>query len=225
MGNGAVDRLDLSAGTVTRVFGPKSVTKVPTDWDHGIYSLAIVPGGEELVIGMRMGVLVWDLKTSTEKRSIIDPKRGSSCLAVSPDKKQLASAGSGMTVSDFGSGKIIHERRLDNRGGSVCGLAFSPDGKFLVDGVSLGRKSPGYIVVWRTNDYSTESVFPCHTSAFRTMAFMPGTHKIVTGAEDGTVCVWDLDKLRWAESPKRAVTEEKSGSTQGGESGKGHKSN
>ena len=155
------------------------------------------------MIGLATGVVVWNQRTSTEEFSIGREGLASRCIAVSPDKSRLVTVGEGIIVYDFRTRKVVHERRLDNRGGSVSAIAFSPDGKLLVASVTSGKGFPSYAIVWRTNDYSAEVTFPLHANVVRAMVFLPGTHKIITGSEDPTVCVWDLDKLSWAGSPPR----------------------
>jgi WD40 repeat protein len=200
-GDGTVDRLDLTAGTLKRIFDVRSAVRVPTRPENDIDSFAIVPGEDDVVIGLATGVVVWNQRTSTEEFSIGREGLASRCIAVSPDKSQLATVGEGIIVYDFRTRKVVHERRLDNRGGSVSAIAFSPDGKLLVASVTSGKGFPSYAIVWRTIDYSAEVTFPLHANVVRAMVFLPGTHKIITGSEDPTVCVWDLDKLSWAGSP------------------------
>jgi WD40 repeat protein len=200
-GDGIVDRVDVAGGTLNRVFDAASAVKLPKGSDHEIWSLTIAPAGDQLVIGLANGVVVWDLKTSTERLSIQGTGMANRCAAVSPDEAHLATAGASVIVSDFRTGRPIYEWRLDKRGGSISTLAFSPDGKALVAGVTSGKPFQGYVVVWRTDDYSAETFFPCHSDVFQAMAFLPGTNKLVTGSQDRTVCVWDLDKLRRERCP------------------------
>jgi WD40 repeat protein len=85
---------------------------------------------------------------------------------------------------------------------SVNDLAFSPDGKLLVATSIGGVGFPDDIVVWHTDTYSEPAVVQSDTEGARSMCFVPGTHKLITGGNLG-IYLWDLDKLTWPADKKQ----------------------
>lgn len=192
--------IDIHTGDVKGEFSPSRHGTVAIDWDHeNVNLLAVAPDGRRLVIGTWMRAHVWNLQTASEDYSCkLSTETTCMCAAVSPDGSQLATGGDVVEVWDFHTGKRVAQAIKGIRGRDV-GLAFSPNGNLLVAGISDGVKEPSYLVVWRVADYSYALVIPCHKVPLKAMSFFPGTNRIVTGSSDGTVSIWDLDRLSWDE--------------------------
>jgi WD40 repeat protein len=190
-GNGIIYHVDIITGDIEIVFDGKWSKKVPTNWDHDIWSLALSPDGKDLAIGLRMGVVVWNLADQNERFSVLNSKSAATSLAFSPDGKHLAISANTITIWDCQTGNRISELK------SSGSLAFSPDGTLLVAGISGAVNFPSEVAVWKTNNYSQSVVFPCHTDCLRAVSFINATNKLVTGSNDKTICIWNLEKLSW----------------------------
>lgn len=199
-GDGIIYRVDIFTGEVGKVFDARSSKPVPTNWDHDIWSLAISPDGTELAIGLRMGMVVWNLQSQSERFSTTSKESATTSLSFSPDGKLLAVHGYNIQIWNYQTGKKIGELK------SSGSLAFSPDGKLLVAGISGAVNFPSSVTVWKVDDYSQSVGFPCHADCLRTISFIPGTNRLVTGSNDRTVCIWDLDKLTWSNNEGMETT-------------------
>jgi WD40 repeat protein len=200
MGKGArIVGVNLDTGVVETVFGPDRHGNVSVDWEVGsVLLLAISPNGKRLVLGTWKCARIWNPQTAHEEFSCpLSTETLCDRAAVSPDGRQLATAGDEVEVWDFHSGKRIAKPAHGMRGVGDC-LTFSPDGTLLVAGASVSADSPvSYIQVWRVADYSDVIVIPCETSSLTGMQFLHGTNRLLCGTSDGTISAWDLDKLQW----------------------------
>ncbi len=118
------------------------------------------------------------------------------CLAYSPDGKQLVTGSSDNTakVWDSQSGRELFTLKgHTNRVGSV---AFSPDGKRVVSGGGDWPKDneplPGQVKVWDAQTGQELFSLPGHTDAVWSVAFSPDGKRLASGSNDGTVKVWDV---------------------------------
>jgi WD40 repeat protein len=191
--NGRVLCVNLESGAVREVFGPRSSPRFPADPIRFFDGLAIVPGEDKLVIGCAEGVIIWDLKASSEVLFLPQRARG---IAVSTKANQVAVASTdGITVVDLRNGKTIHSHPHVIDGGELDTLAFSSDGEYLAAGLNMGLREPSYLLVWRTSNYAVVKSFTSHKDVFLGLQFIDGSHKLVTSSSDKTVRVWDIDAL------------------------------
>jgi WD40 repeat protein len=108
---------------------------------HGaaVLSLALSPDGHTLYsAGLDKTIRIWDPATSQPPRSLEGSPEGTSSLALSPDGKALACADRDgrVRLRDATTGKVRQVIQLGPRGGIVCRVAFTPDGRHLVTGNS-----------------------------------------------------------------------------------------
>src|SRR5258707_8217863 len=109
-------------------------TRYWRDWSSDVCSSdlsSIPPGGATLVTGgIDDTVRLWDTATGKELRRLRAHQYGSWSVAVSPDGRRVASAGSSPArVWDAADGKELHVLR-----GGTLAVAFAPDGKTVVTG-------------------------------------------------------------------------------------------
>ena len=103
--------------------------------EKGVFGVAFSPDGELLASTGDAGVHLWDWRRGKLVRSIGGRGDGRSLrVAISPDGQMLAMGTVEGTVSfwELSTGKRlwIREAHDDN----ICGLAFSPDGEYLLSG-------------------------------------------------------------------------------------------
>ena len=117
---------------------PKTMTKLP----GRIHSFTLSPDMQTIAIATSKGVVLYDLASSKELRTLNDGENTFS-VAFSPDGTKLAMGSLIMqnreagiphlVVSDVSTWKILFEPRLGNGDTTMSfgALAWSPDGKFL----------------------------------------------------------------------------------------------
>jgi len=154
------------------------------------------------------GVAVRAYDTETGKE--LFPPQGHTgpvlAVAVSPDRRLLASGGMDRTIRlwDLAAGSQL--RVLGRHALEVTALAFSPDGKFLAS------TSPDTtIVLWevaRGEEVRTMNRRSRHPSA---VAFSPDGQTLAAGSDDGVLLRWDVasgkpkDPVTWHKAPVQAV--------------------
>lgn len=118
------------------------------------------------------------------------------CVAFSPDGRQLAAASMEKIVRVFNVGdkepRLGESLLLKGHSGPVTAVAFSPDGKIIVT-TSLDRS----LKVWSATDGALLRSLSQNTDAVHCVAFRPAApdrpealSQCVTGGDDRTVRVW-----------------------------------
>jgi RNA polymerase sigma factor (sigma-70 family) len=131
---------------------------------------------------------LWDAATGKELRAVPLPGHGGYTIALSPDGKTLAAAGSRkdhrIRLWDTATG----EERGGCKGhqGEVLGLAFSPDGKSLA---SAARDQT--IRLWEAATGQERRQLLGHAGAVNGIAFAPDGRRLASGCAEGTVRLWE----------------------------------
>jgi WD40 repeat protein/tRNA A-37 threonylcarbamoyl transferase component Bud32 len=112
-------------------------------------------------------------------------------VGVSPDGKQLASAGADQTVKiwNLESGRVIHS--LEEHKDAVYGVAYSSDGKLLAS-ASADRT----VQVWDPGTGALVATLRGHVAPVRGVAFSPDGKWIASVGEDRAVKVWEVARGR-----------------------------
>jgi WD40 repeat protein len=160
-------------------------------------SVVFNPDGQSLVVGygryagqVRGYVKVWDIATGGESFRLDGPAGGVNKLAIHPDGKSLAVAGSEVVeLWDLRS----RTKRGELRGHArwVFSVAFSTDGKRLATG-GWDRT----IRLWGTKHGDLERVLYGHEGFVTGLAFSPDNKRLASSSEDRSVRLWDCSTGR-----------------------------
>ncbi len=110
-------------------------------------------------------------------------------VALSPDGQLALSGGKDRTIRiwEVETGREV--RTLPEQPQEVRGLAFAPDGKHFLSASGVGLR------LWSL-DGTERARFSGHTDAVKSVAFAPDGSCVVSGADDRSVRVWDVQSGR-----------------------------
>ncbi|MEP7051378.1 MAG: serine/threonine-protein kinase [Pseudomonadota bacterium] len=147
-------------------------------------------GGDEdqlLSAGLgRNGVCIWDLKAGscvTRLPVRLDRVRA---LAVSPDRKRLALAGSGSQIFIWDLAQKIPTQVIQGLPDETRALAFSADGRILV-AAGLDRKLRLFDAASAALLHETETL-----AVVQTLSMTPHSELLLAGDQAGAITVWDI---------------------------------
>jgi WD40 repeat protein len=108
-------------------------------------------------------------------------------LAVSPDGRTFATAGTGLSIAfwDTRTQRQIREARGPN--GPVLSLAYSPDGETLASG-----NSNGTICLWGVRSAAQLSPARGHQCPISSIAISPTGELLASGSLDHSIRIWDV---------------------------------
>jgi WD40 repeat protein len=115
------------------------------------------------------------------------------CLAFSPDGKQLATATAGpaaVKLWDIGKGKEIMTLEAAT---AVQHLAFSPDGQLLATGHG---GAAGEVRLWDATTGQERALLLGNGNAVSWVSFAGANGPVATAGKDGTMRLWDLTPQR-----------------------------
>jgi WD40 repeat protein len=161
----------------------KELQHLPAPEGDTVTCLAFGPGGKSLAVGYRQsGVRLWDGKQSQTLRY----PGGVQAVAVSPDGKLVAGAGSGKVV--LWDARSSQELRQLGRAAPVAALAFSPDSRKLAAGM---YDSTIQLYTLKDKDPVEPRVLEGHQSAVYAIAFSANGRVLASGSYDKTVRLWE----------------------------------
>jgi WD40 repeat protein len=169
-----------------------------------IHALAFSPDGSSLASGSSDRVIrLWDPRSGSISASLYGHQESINALAFNPQGTLLVSSSKDetMKVWDAKSGALLHT--IDVRGDGIWGIqamAFSPNGKSLV---TAGENAS--LRVWDANLWKVERSLHSRearlsflrdendrTSKALSVVFSPDGTQILSGHDDGTIRLWDV---------------------------------
>lgn len=145
--------------------------------------------GDRAVTGDETGrVWTWDLEAKT-KLQALDRRTYASVtsVALSPDGKRIAMAGSERIVLVIGADSGSEVARLTPDVVSNLAVAFSPDGALLATAGDDGR-----VRIWDTATWKETRALAGHDGTVRAVAFSPDGKRVASGSSDTTARVWEV---------------------------------
>jgi WD40 repeat protein len=177
------------------------------------WGVALSPDGRRLGVGRSDGwITVWDVATRADVLRVRPDRLWVRALTFTPAGDRLMSAGASgvVRVWDVSPGRPASDMSLmelptESRN-TILGLAVSRDGSRLAaSGVD------GLTTIWDLASGTRHPALTGHTDWVWSVAFGPDSRTVVTGSNDRSAIVWDLD-ARWgralaprAQGPLRTI--------------------
>jgi len=170
----------------------------PREWQW-IDSVAFSPDGKWLATGSYNGTIqLSDALTGRELRTVATRLGVFRGLAFSPDSKQLAASGSGLTLWRVDTGQQIARFTIP---GNVFDVSFSPDGKRIAACTSEAHAAEWDIASGREtlslavhHDVPTFWVKDNHINYVYNVVYRLDGKQLATCSSDGEVRVWSVSR-------------------------------
>ena len=178
-----------------------------------INSAALSPDGTRIVSGLNdNSVKLFDTDSGQLVKTFINHTDHVLSVAYSPDGKHIlsgsydntvilwdAQTGRPIRISGRRNREVFIRDRSDNiiYENWISSVAFSPDGKYSASGsntVSLMDAAKGSHIRNFVDSFSR--LYSWFTPRFNTITFSPGSNQILSGSNDGTVILWDVETGR-----------------------------
>ena len=195
-GDGTTIAAGHKTGTI-RLWDVATGTPLPLEGHTDqIGSMAFSPDDRLLVSGSSdRTVRVWDLATGGQTTHLEMPAERVVAVAFSADGLPLAFGGSWRKVELW---DVATARRTGTLSGEYTGstssAALSPDRRILVFGESTPYNTRR-VEVWDLMTGKNAAILSGHSSVITSAAFSLDRPVFATGSTDGTVLVWDLQRI------------------------------
>ena len=136
--------------------------------------------------GVHIGI--WDTRSGTEVSSLEVPGHWTKRFVFSAGGNRLYVGGKGglLLEVDVATGQEI--KRFVGHGGTVLGIALSPDERQIVS----GDNSSGRVIIWDVASGQQLLTLTDGGQPIISLDWSSDGHRIVAGKEDGTVQIWTL---------------------------------
>ena len=148
---------------------------------------------------------VWDVATQRNLTPFTTGNDRTETIAFSPNSSTVATKYRyGIVLSKVISAGIEeHSMILDNVWHTTNLLLFSPDGKFLL--AAKSDRGKNVIQIWDVETGNGLGTVSGHTEPIESLAFSSNGNILASGSKDGTVLLWDWDKIGVREVPDKVV--------------------
>ena len=170
---------------------------------NAIYAVAISQYGDYVAAGRANQIFVYHIPTKALVARLTDPglalhpaaAQGGMAhldlvhsLAFSPDGHTLASGGY-RTAKIWRRFTRVNQAALIGNDGQVVSFAKSPAGNFAAAGLDNGT-----ILFWDPTSNDPPTVLASHSAPVRGLGFASDGSRLVSGADDQTVRIWNIDE-------------------------------
>jgi WD40 repeat protein len=161
---------------------------------HSVSAVTVSVDGRWVVAAHAATLIGWNLQTGRVVRDRRSPLGWENAMVFLPDNRTIFSggqhrigeeAGELLHMLDLRTGKAV--RRFQGEADPVKAVAFSPDGKRLAVGMSLGQ-----VALWDVAQAKVERTIAAHyRQDVAALAYSPDGRQLLTGSFDGTLRLWN----------------------------------
>jgi WD40 repeat protein len=158
-------------------------------FEHAILSLALAPGGQQILAGSGDGRLqVFDLRDDEQHQSFRAHEEWTFAVAFQPDGKRLATGGGDGLIKLWSWPDLAEVGRFVGHTDDVHAIAFTPDGTTLV---STGDDKT--VCVWDVTTREQRHCLAGHTDTIPGVAISPDGRIAASASRDDTIRLWSIE--------------------------------